>query len=55
MLNNDIEKHEIFIKETKVYIRECLKNKVSPHAILESFSKLIDETVNEVIEDVTKK
>lgn len=55
MKQNDIQKHETFIKETKDYIKECLKNKVSPHTILESFSKIIDETVNEVLKEATKK
>ena len=55
MLKNDLEKHEIFIIHTKDYIKECLKNKVNPHAILESFSKLIDETVNEELAEATHK
>ncbi len=53
MLKNDIEKHEAFIIQTKDYIKDCLKNKVSPHAILESFSKIIDETVNEALAEAT--
>jgi len=53
MTLTDIEKHEAFIIQTKDYIKECLKNKVSPHAILGSFSKLIDETVNEEIKEAT--
>ena len=55
MQKNEIEKHETFIIQTKEYIKECLKNKVSPHAILESFSKIIDETVNDVLKEATQK
>ena len=47
MLIDEIQKHETFIKETKDYIKECLKNKVNPSTILGSFSKIIDETINE--------
>ena len=53
MLKNEIEKHENFNKEIKDYIKDCLKNKVSPNAILESFSKIIDQTVNEAIAEAT--
>lgn len=50
-----IQKHEVFIKEVKEYIRECLKNKVNPHDILKSFSMLIDDTVNEALKEATAK
>ena len=50
---NEIEKHEAFIIQTKDYIKDCLKNKVTPNTILESFSKIIDETVNEELAEAT--
>ncbi len=53
MLKNEIEKHQNFIKEVKDYIKDCLKNETNPAAILESFSKIIDETVNEVLKEKT--
>lgn len=53
MVDDTIQKHEEFIKVTTQYIKECLKNKVSPHTILESFSKIIDETVNEELAKAT--
>ena len=53
-MSNEIEKHQNFINEVKDYIKECLENKTSPATILESFAKIIDEIVIEVIMEKSK-
>jgi hypothetical protein len=52
---DEIKKHERFAKEVKDYIRECLKNEVSPPVILESFKKFIDEVIKDILKEAKAK
>ena len=52
---DEIEKHERFAKEVKDYIRECLKNEVTPPIILESFKKFIDEVIKDILKEAKAK
>lgn len=54
MSTSDIQKHQTFTTEVKDYIKECLENKTNPATILDSFAKLIDETVIEVLKEKSK-
>jgi len=55
MSTNEIKKHQRFSKEVKDYIRECLKNEVNPGVILESFKKLIDEVIRDILKEAKTK
>ena len=55
MSTNEIKKHQRFSKEVKDYIRECLKNEVSPGVILESFKKLIEEVIKDILKEAKTK
>jgi nucleoside-triphosphatase THEP1 len=55
MITDEIKKHERFTKEVKDYIRECLKNEVTPPVILASFKKFIDEVIKEFLKEAKTK
>lgn len=52
--NKEIQKHERFVKVIKDYIRECMKEQMTPYIILQSFKKWIDEVGGDLIKEAKK-